>query len=56
MKTTKEKFDNVMRALTEVGYEGLTKDEQEICDAFDNGALTILIDNRTAIAKARCET
>lgn len=41
MKTTLENLDYVFRCLAEVGYSGLTPNQQLICDAYDNGDLKI---------------
>ena len=39
MRTTREYWAYVERQLREVGYSGLCGDDQNLCDAYDNGTL-----------------
>lgn len=42
MKTTMEIWEYINRMLNETGYASLSEDHQAICDASDNGTLTII--------------
>jgi hypothetical protein len=47
MKISISRFNSVMSSLREVGYAGLDKEEQAICDAADRGRL-ILSESRSS--------
>jgi len=45
IKISQIRFDNLMRELHEVGYNAMSKDDQIILDAWDDGNCRILDDN-----------